>query len=264
MSIRGTILARVDPYASELQPIAHPRMLAIGIILWPLAAMAAAAGLWIIRGTELAGGTTPEWLPAAIVGAILVSGLAAAMLIRPHGEIPIDNVAKAVVGVLLFLPLALSVHILLTRFDASVPSPYVPSGSLNPQRSLLRLLIGLLILCIITGLRPNARLLVFRSLLLRSGRVDRQTMLAMAGAIGVVALGDLAHLAGSQLGGTAEQTMLVLGIVLIAVGSMFVTLGLVGMLVDCVRIAPAVLSRPISLEAITREPAFRTRGSAPG
>jgi hypothetical protein len=76
-------------------------------------------------------------------------------------------------------------------------------------------------------------------------------MLAMVGALAIAGAGDLCHLAGSQLGGGSEQICQVIGTILIAVGSMFLTLGILGVLADCLRILPAVLSAPISLESIT-------------
>ncbi|MFN9977854.1 MAG: hypothetical protein ACK58T_48900, partial [Phycisphaerae bacterium] len=80
---------------------------------------------------------------------------------------------------------------------------------------------------------------------------DRQTMLAMVGALGVISLGDLAQLLASMLGTGAAQSALLVGTILIAVGSMFFTVGILSVLVDCIRIVPSVLSRPISLESIT-------------
>jgi hypothetical protein len=88
-------------------------------------------------------------------------------------------------------------------------------------------------------------------MLLRSGRVDRQTMRAMVGALGIVTLGDLAQALAAFMGTGAAQSALLVGTILIAVGSMFFTVGIFGVLVDCVRIVPSVLSRPISIESIT-------------
>ncbi|MBS0191602.1 MAG: hypothetical protein U0573_11100 [Phycisphaerales bacterium] len=251
MSIRGTILAKIDPHASELQPIGHPRIVALGLLLWPLAALVAAVGLWWLRVAELAGRNAGTWPPDLVVIATLLSGLGACVLIRPHAQIPIDGTVRAVVGVLLYLPLTLAFYVVLNRIDAgATPTPFSTGGSLNLERSGMRLLCDLLLMLIIGCLRPNARIFVHRSMLLRSGKVDRQTMLAMVGALAIIATGDLVHIAGAQLGGGSEQIAQVIGTVFVAVGSMFLTLGLIGTLVDCARIVPAVLSPPISLESI--------------
>ncbi|MBX3380568.1 MAG: hypothetical protein KF805_10780 [Phycisphaeraceae bacterium] len=251
MSIRGTILAKVDPHATELQPIYFPRFTAIGLLLWPLAGVLAALFLWCVRASELAGHPAPGWIADGVVLCTLLSGFGAIALVRPHAQIAPDCVARAIVGVLLYLPLALAFHIVLNRIDPIAPTPFVALGQLSTERSAVRLVCDLLLMIIIACLRPNARLFVHRSMLLRSGRVDRQTMLAMVGALAVVTLGDLAHLAGTQFSGGIEQIAQVLGTVLIAVGSMFLTVGMFGILVDMFRIVPAVLSIPVSLESVT-------------
>ncbi|HEX8876724.1 MAG TPA: hypothetical protein VF777_08255 [Phycisphaerales bacterium] len=251
MSVRGTILVKVDPAASELQPIPFAPLVGLGLLIWPLGALIAAASIWYIRWAEMFAQPTPVWMVPALLGGVLASAAGALVIIRPHAHIPLDGVLRAAVGVFLYLPLALGLHVLYTRLDTLAPTPYMPSGQANIERSLLRLALSLILAVILACLRPNARLFVQRSMLLRSGRVDRQTMLAMVGALGIISLGDLAQLLAAALGTGAAQSALLVGTILIAVGSMFFTVGIVGVLVDCVRIVPSVLSRPISLESIT-------------
>lgn len=251
MSIRGTILAKVDPHATELQPIYFPRLTALGLLLWPLAGIIAALCLWSVRASEMAGRPAPPWVSDGAVLFTLLSGVGAIALIKPHAQIATDGIARSVVGVLLYLPLALAFHIVLDRMDSIGPTPFVALGQLNLERSAVRLVCDLLLMIIIACLRPNARLFVHRSMLLRSGKVDRQTMLAMVGALAVIAVGDFAHILGTQFTGGIEQMAQVLGTVLIAVGSMFLTVGMFGVLVDIFRIIPAVLSAPVSLESVT-------------
>ncbi len=62
----------------------------------------------------------------------------------------------------------------------------------DPERLGWRIAMAVLIAAIALGLRPNARVLVARSLVLRSGRVDRQTLLALAAAALLAAAGDSA------------------------------------------------------------------------
>lgn len=251
MSIRGTILAKVDPHASELQPIYFPRLTALGLVVWPLAAVFAAACLWWLRASEMAARASPSWVGDGAVLFTLLSGFGAAALIKPHAQIAADRIARAAIGVMLYLPLALAIHIVINRMDSIAPTPFVALGQLSTERSAVRLICDLLMMVILACLRPNARLFVHRSMLLRSGKVDRQTMLAMVGALAVIAVGDLAHLFGARAAGGIEQIAQVLGTVLIAVGSMFLTIGMVGVLVDIFRILPAVLSAPVSLESVT-------------
>ena len=251
MSVRGTILVKVDPAASELQPIPFAGIVGVGLLVWPLGALVATMAIWYMRWAEMFGSPMPEWLGLAVVGGVLSSGIGALVIIRPHSNIPLDGTLRAAVGTFLYLPLALGLHVLYTRLDTLGPTPFLPSSQANPERTGLRIALSLILAVILACLRPNARLFVQRSMLLRSGRVDRQTMLAMVGALGIVVLGDLSQLLAAALGTGAEQSALLVGTILIAVGSMFFTVGIVGVLVDCVRIVPSVLSRPISLESIT-------------
>ena len=270
MSVRGTILAKVDPAASELQPIAFPSIVGIGLLVWPLGALLAAASIWWLRAAEMFSLQTPEWLALSVVAGTLASAVGAAVLLRPHPPIPLDGILRAIVGTFLYLPLALGLHVLYSRLDTLGPTPFMPNGIVNPERSGLRLALSLILAVILACLRPNARLFVHRSMLLRSGRVDRQTMLAMVGALGITTLGDLCQLLATLLGTGAAQSALLIGTILIAVGSMFFTVGILGVMVDCVRIVPSVLSRPISLESLTgasrREAGeiFKAADSRPG
>jgi hypothetical protein len=234
MSVRGTILAKVDPAASELQPITFPTLVGIGLLVWPLGALLATVCVWWLRAAEMFSLPNPEWLPLGVVAGVLASAVGACVLIRPHANIPLDGTLRAVVGVFLYLPLALGLHVLFTRLDPLGATPFMPNGIANPERSGLRLALSLILAVVLACLRPNARLFVHRSMLLRSGRVDRQTILLAA-----------------MMGTGAEQSALLIGTILIAVGSMFFTVGMLGVLVDCIRIVPSVLSRPISLESIT-------------
>lgn len=251
MSVRGTILIKVDPAASELQPIPFASVVGVGLLVWPLGALVAVVAIWYIRWAEMFGRPVHEWLDLAVIGGVLASGAGALVIIRPHAHIPLDGVLRAAVGAFLYLPLALGLHVLYTRLDPLGPTPFLPSGQANLERSGLRIALSLILAVILACLRPNARLFVQRSMLLRSGRVDRQTMLGMVGALGVVTLGDLAQVLASFLSTGAAQSALLVGTILIAVGSMFFTVGIFGVLVDCVRIVPSVLSRPISIESIT-------------
>jgi hypothetical protein len=101
-------------------------------------------------------------------------------------------------------------------------------------------------------LRPIMRLLVARSLLLRSGRVDRQTMLAMAGAAGVMALGEFLTRLSIDVPGALRGSGGVTGTVLIAFGAALLTLGLCGAVVDSARIARAIMSPRRTLRQVVR------------
>jgi hypothetical protein len=250
-AVRATILAVVDPLASELRPIPHPRLVAAGLVLWAGAGLAAAVLCWLphvaaawalVRGGQ--GGAAVEELsrdlalPAAAL--VLVSGLGALTLVRPHAGLSRSGIYGAAAAAVAYVPLAWLVWKLgTTPFPGS---GYLQGWAPDVTRLRLRLAMGSLLVLIMLGLRPNARVLVSRSLAMRSGRVDRQTMLAMAVAAAVAMAGDALALGVSALGGgTAADTARVAAVVLIATGSAFLTLGLAGGLMDCWRIARAVV-----------------------
>lgn len=246
--VRVTVLAVVDPYASVLQPIYFPRATAAGIVVWSCAALGAALMTWGQRIIDVCAVLTQEPLDSrALVWAatflIALSGVGAASLIRPHARIPIWQSAAAFAAVLLCFGEAFVYWKLHGRYDRVHTRPFVESPSGTELRGWLRLAGGAIVAVAVVGLRPNARMLAARSLVLRLGRADRQTMLAMAASLGVAALGDAARLTGQTGDGPIHSVLDTLGIVLIAVGSMLFTVGLTGVVVDCLRIA-AVIIRP--------------------
>ncbi|MFM9996388.1 MAG: hypothetical protein ACKVU4_11380 [Phycisphaerales bacterium] len=243
--VRATILAAVDPYASLLRPIPRRGITALGLLAWAFGALVAAALTWILRLDDLAGldlsiGTTRRLVIASVAG-IGVSGLGAIVFIRPHSGLPRRQVIAAIVGCAAYAGLAWVHGMIHGVYDAVAAAPFLQRDHADPERVKLRLAAGALMLVIVAGLRPNARLLAARSLLLREGRVDRQTMLAMAVVVGVGMVGDALHWASIAMDPAAAVYAVTTGTVLIAVSSMLLTLGLAGVVMDACRIAPVVL-----------------------
>lgn len=243
--VRATVLAAVDPYASLLRPIPRRRLTAVGLLAWAFGALAAAGITWLLRVDDLAGLNFSPWATRRLVLASLVgigiSGLGALVFIRPHSGLPRRYVIGAIVGCAAYAGLA-RVHWLIHGVhDAVAAAPYLERDHADPARVKLRLAAGAMMLVILAGLRPNARLLAARSLLLREGRVDRQTMLAMAVVVGLGIIGDAMHGVSGALPSGAVVYAVTAGTVLIAVSSMLLTLALAGTAVDVCRIAPVVV-----------------------
>lgn len=246
LPVRVTLLAVVDPMASELRSIPRPRAIAAGVVLWSTAALLGALCAW---AREILGdastalqGQVIEGLGLAIVGLTLASGVGATALIRPHEGIRPQRRLAATVSVLTYLPLVAVMWLM-----------YGPAGAADGHGLPARWLIAhLLMIVIVLGLRPNARLLAARSLLMRTGRVDRQTMLALVGVLALAIAGD-AGLLVSRLdaldAGTA-QTIHLVAQTLVMVASVLFTIGLAGVALDCWRIRPVVLESPRTLEGI--------------
>jgi hypothetical protein len=170
-------------------------------------------------------------------------------LLAPQRPTPRKSVIAAVIAAVAYVPLALAVWQLAT---------YTAGGEIGvlgrwpplTGRTLWRLVAGVSIAVIALALRPNARLLVARSLVLRTGRVDRQTLLAVAAAAAIWVIGDVIVLLVSPMTGFGGQIGRILAIVLVVTGSILVTLGCFGAAVDAVRIATSILRPAPSLEQL--------------
>lgn len=253
-AVRATILYRVDPYADAFKPVKNRILLASGLVLWSGGALVAAVACWIVRLIDaspqsaffLNVTSAASW--GAVV-AVAASAIGAIPLIRPaQGTHPLHSI-YAVCAVLAYAPLLLAMASILLRLDPVRASPYF-SGAAQPERLFLRFVISASIIVILLGLRPNARELVKRSMVLRTGRVDRQTLLGMAIVSAVIMMGDgLRFFAAASRFPDAELVG-VIGIVVVGIGSGLMTIGLVGALIDSIRIARAVLIPSPSLKQV--------------
>ena len=250
--VRATILAHVDPLAEQLQPITRPRLTAWGMVLWSSGAVVAVVLVWIARvmglGEELFGFTpnaalrgavgTLHWIGLAGLG---VSFVGAATMLRPTPSVQPWECVKALGAVLAYTPLIFVHYWVHLQYDAEVGQPYVGPDLLDVNRAYLRLAEGALIIVVILGLRANAVALAERSLVMRLGRVDTQPLIALVWTLGIAMLGDVAVILVGNGSGTVDGITETLALVAIAVGSFLFTLGLVGVLVDTVRLRPILL-----------------------
>lgn len=256
--MRATILALVDPRAEELSPVRAPRLTAAGLLVWAGAAVLAALSVWATRlngflwllgvDTDL-GRHAALWSPWLI----LASGVGALALVRPHRGISRAQSLAAFTGVLAYAMLAYLSWTIHARFDLAAPDPFFAPSGLIELRELARLLWLGVAGFVVIALRRSLRLLVARSVLIRSGRVDRQAASSVLAALGLNAVGTLARLAAFQAG-EPSGPVAVLGTVLVGVGSMLLTLGLLGLLADCWRIRRVVAGSPLSLSMVMGGP----------
>jgi hypothetical protein len=255
--VRATVLAVVDPYATVLQPVRLPVLTGFGLLIWSGAAALAAIVTWLMRTADVCAVLTGmemriAWAPLAGTVLMVASCIGAVVIVRPHARIPLWQSAAAVGGIACGLAAAWMYWRLHARYDPSHTRPFVEA--IKEPRTWLRLASGGLMMGAVLGLRPAARVLAARSLVLRMGRVDRQTMMAMAGALGVAALGDVVRLGAAEAGDTFGSILNTAGIVLIAIGSMLFTMGLFGVLVDCLRIAKVIIRPAASMRDVVEGP----------
>jgi hypothetical protein len=174
-----------------------------------------------------------------------ISGVGAIGLVRPHANMPRAGRWWAAAGVVLYLPLIY----LLWRLAFVEHGPPGPGewwiATKGGEIGRLAVAIDVLLMAILVVLRPNARMLAARSLLMRQGMVDRQTMRSVALVLllcvfGQV-LGVIARVQGESLIGFA-------GGVIDSVGGMFFVIGLFGIAADCLRMHRVIASQPLSLD----------------
>lgn len=248
--VQATLLAVVDPHARELRPLSRPRLTAIGMLAWSLGALGAVLVIWWTRGRMMLAGEgstfDPDWIAAigrAGIYSLILSALGAMVLIRPHDAVPKAWKRMAIAGVLLYLPLIAIQWYVLVRIDPKLGSPYPPEriASVLMDRTLPRLAGSAVLAAIILLLRPNARMLAARSLVMRTGRADRQTMFALLGTIGLWTMGDLAFVLAPLGSDMVAQGMLLVGMAFIGAGSLLFTIGLVLIAIDIVRLCPVLM-----------------------
>jgi hypothetical protein len=269
--VRVTLLAVVDPHAGELQPISWRTPIALGLILWSLGAVAAVFIVWILRISELGlrlGSTGSRFgafstaffqsidnaLSPPIGGGLitlftLISAIGAIALVTPHGLISLRHKAAAAIAVFTYFPLAATLWWIHCVLDARVPSPYFgPSSPMDdPARELARIACAGFIVVIVLGVRANWQTMIKRSVLMRTGRRERQPMPTLAIAAGIAAAGDLVRLVARNLLGDPDSIIFTLGTSLVAIGSILLTVGFVGVLLDAWRLRGVILEPTLSL-----------------
>jgi hypothetical protein len=258
--VRATLLAVVDPMAGELRPIFSPRATAIGVLVWGLAPLLAALCVWGMKLVEVVP-VDSTWnglrgsLAIMVVLLTGVSGMGAVALVKPHGGLKRKHRRMAMAAVALYLPLSV---VLWWIHGSMVEVGFGAYGEAGLHRIQLRLLAGGLMMLIIVGLRPNARVLAARSLLMRSGRVDRQTMLALVAVLGLSMFGDVMMLIAGEIHGPIGDTVREVGKLMVLAGSLLFTIGLAGVALDCWRLRSVLAEAPLSLgQLLTTDPRYR-------
>lgn len=245
MPVHETIAAVVDPLAERMPRLSAPRLTATMLVVWTGSALLACGMVWAIRLGEISAAFSndyfnPELLPEAAMGFVLLSGIASVVLVRPHAGLGAWRVLMATAGVLAYAPLAALLWYLLKTIDPNSISPYLDPSDTSQQRLLVRVLISVNLVGLLLMLRSNARTLAARSLAIRSGRRNRQTMLGLIAAVAVATLGDVARLVGNAADGLTSDVLHGAGILLVALGSTLILLGLASALVDTIRLWPVL------------------------
>lgn len=252
--VRATILGVVDPMAHELAPLRRPGLVGTGLIVWSVGAWTAVAMVALLRGAEIGREMmgmqwVPGWAPWLGTLGLMVSGVGAGLaLIRPHTRVTRLGAVRAALGVAAFFPMTLIYWHIYGRLDLRSPTPFLAPGPLELDRSLLRLGMFLFVALAIIGLRRHAQALALRSVVVRTGRVDRQSMMALLASFAVAAAGDLLHVCSSGLlGNGASDLVATVGTVLLSVGSVLVVVGMSNIVLDTIRLWPVIVRPGVGL-----------------
>lgn len=246
--VRATILGIVDPKANELVPLFYPKVTAIGLNMWSFGAGLAVVMVWVLRGAEawqdmLGSAWAPRF--AALIGIVglVISMIGGASMIRSHKGVTRKEVIKAAIGVSLYAPLILLYGELYAGFNFQSSSALFSPESSLIAHSILRLSLFFITAGVVICLRQAAVGLAVRSVVVRTGRVDRQSLLTVLAAMGIAAVGDVLQLFTLLLSGGLLDAVSLGSTVLVALGSVLFTLGLANICLDTLRLFP-VLMRP--------------------
>lgn len=246
--VRATILGIVDPHADELLPLRHPRVSAIGLCCWSFGATLAVAMIWLLRGIEvLRDMGMSNWIPSTFawlgIAGLLLSMLGGTTMIRPHRGVTRREAFRSALGVSFYAPLIFVYHTIYIGHDVLDPSPLLAPGGDAMGRSILRVLMFVLVAGIVWGLRPAAIGLAIRSVIVRTGRVDRQSLLTLLASLGVAALGDLLAIISVFTPVSIADMLSIVSVVIISLGSVLFSVGMVNACIDTIRLYP-MLARP--------------------
>lgn len=257
--IRATLLHAVDPKAHELAPLRRPRLLAAGLVAWTGGALLAVACIWALRVTDLTPYTADAvrvgLLRAGVIAFTVVSALGATTLIRPHVAATPVRPRLTIVGVLAYVPLLAALVVLHGIFDPRMGPAYAGLVTrVDTDRIFLRMAIGLLALVVVACLRPAARLLAQRSVVLRQHGTNRQVLLTLAISIVIAMIGDALRLGAWHLNEPQGGPIALAGVGMVICGSALATLALIGAWWDTLRLRRVILDPPLPLAELIATP----------
>ena len=253
MSIRATLLGIVDPRAEELEELGFPGLVANGLVMWSGGALLGCVAVWMLRIDEIVRAKTSldvgvgGWVSLIGVIGLVLSGIGALVLIRPHRRVGRWVSIRAAIGVSAYIPVVMMYWVLYHGVDGAATMPLVNPGDQTIERSMLRLGMFVGVAVIVVGVRPNALMLAMRSVIVRTGRVDRQSMYAVLASFGVAAVGDVLNVAGGLASGVVGDLVVQTHVVLVALGSVLITLGMINIVIDTVRLRPVLKHQGVGL-----------------
>lgn len=252
--VRATILHRVDPAADVVAPVRFPKVSAWGVRLWSVAGLLAGLTIFAMAIADQLASAAPSPLRrlgaqggGVVLVTLAISALGLLMMVVPQYFERRRRALLGLVGVVAFAWIWYGF-----AWTQSVDEGKISFLRRAPEgdRISARLVFGGALAVMLLSARPTARALVRRSVALRTGRVDRQTIFAMVIAVGIGMVGDLLRLSAGTEQSALREPQHVVGVVLIVVSSLLVLLGLAGAVVDSLRIAKAIQIPALTLDRL--------------
>ncbi|GMV25413.1 MAG: hypothetical protein AMXMBFR58_14440 [Phycisphaerae bacterium] len=249
--VAATLLTVIDPQAAELQAIRRPVLTAMGLVAWSLGGLAAALAMWVVRVGDAAPAVQPgPWAAWTVAACLLCSAAGGLALVSPHAGIRRMYVVSSLVAVTATVALAWTAWTLVATIDGPRGRPYLMGSEWSPRWA-WSLGSSALVGVIVLGYRPVFHILQARSYLLRTGQVERQTLRALAASAAVMLCGDLGQVALRGLH-VESETVLMIPMFLTGVGALLLTAGLIGIVIDVMRLLRVVLTPPLGLTDVLR------------
>jgi hypothetical protein len=252
LPVRTSILAIVDPRASELVPLTHPRITGAGLICWTVGLCSTYVGIPLAIAWSLDFVHDRSRDPGSFViwfGAV-VSSVGALLLIRPHAATPVRQRVLTAMSAVGFLGSAVC-HSAMMPFSYAVSLQDISEFSRPaiPMFMFLALVHSSHAISILL-IRAPIRELAARSVLMRSGSVNRQTLAATVAVLSIAALGEM--LVVSAYNRLTDDVFAIGGLAFAIAGMMLLMVGGVGLVLDAVRLLPVLLDPPKRLSSIIR------------
>lgn len=252
--IRASILAVVDPEADAFTPLRRPRLTAAGVIAAAFAPLLIALSAWALRASEAADSLGYPLLSSArasLLSMLSVGGfLLGALGVLAFGETSAGAPARLTLRARLASACLLAAGGLLLIRPGT--DHYLVPDAIVIRGIIVHTLYTSLLLASTLLLSAGVRALASRSILIRSGRVEAQDLFTLSASLGVVLAGDLLHLSASLWSGQTRAAIVVVGTAFIAGGSMLLTVGLVSLCADAVRLWRVILDPPPSPASLLR------------
>ena len=256
--VRTTLLAVVDPSAASFSPLRMPKVAATGLVVWTGAALLAILTVWLWRLTDaldiwLTVPVKLEFLGALVPIFVGLSGLGSLVLIRPQKGASLGQTFGPIVASVLYVPLVWMLWMLHARLDITAGTPYFTNSLRETERVELRCGIGIVAMLIAVLVRPSLREYAKRSVLMRTGQLTRQTLVAVVAALAIALAGDMIHVASLSVEAMQNVVTDTISLLLVAAGSALVTAGVAGMFWDAIRLYPIIRNGPRSLGDVVRQ-----------